>query len=723
MESLSRSRQLFLYIAPFPALAFFKIWASFEPAASSLTLVSLLLFAYCLVVLGIARRWDKPTYFDWIIAAYFAVVFLSLLTWPVSAGPFLSRYAVTGIYACLFTGAFFPPLLGLDPFTYHYARKTTPRDFWENPIFIQINRLMTYVWSGIFAAGLLLSLYPSVFTRALIPLGLILGFGLPFNVRFPDYYLKKRGLPSLAEQKRLAAEGATVAHQGPSSLPLPESAWEAVSRMPDFFNPEAAGPLDTVIGFMVSGAESFEAYLIIQNGTCRLGKSPPRKPDLMISTPAEVWLGITRRELDGQQAFFEKAYQVEGDLGLLIRMKVLFSGRADNGDNRQQPEGADRPQTTSPLLPKKIETSHNTQRKEQAMNVLALNASPRGEGQSKTEFLLNHLVQGLQEAGAEVEVLSLRKKKIKNCVGCFTCWTKTPGVCIHQDDMTSELFPKWLAADLVVYAFPLYHYTVSAAMKNFIERTLPVLQPFFDHREGETRHPLRRQHPRVVMLSVAGFPERSVFDQLSSWVRFVFGRSDFLVAELYRSAAEALAAPIFQEKAREIREAFVQAGREIVQQGLVAPETMALLTQDFIENKEMFTRIGNAFWKTCIAEGVSPREFDEKGLVPRPDSLETFMLLLPMGFNPEGAGDTRAVIQFTFSGEAEGSCYFQIADGRIEPHPGAAQKPDLTIDTPFEVWMDIMTGKADGQQMFMEQKYRVNGDLSLLMRMNQFFGK
>jgi putative sterol carrier protein len=54
---------------------------------------------------------------------------------------------------------------------------------------------------------------------------------------------------------------------------------------------------------------------------------------------------------------------------------------------------------------------------------------------------------------------------------------------------------------------------------------------------------------------------------------------------------------------------------------------------------------------------------------------------------------------------------------------GTAEKPDLTIESPFEVWMDIMTGKADGQQMFMEQQYRVDGDLSLLMRMNQIFGK
>ena len=307
-------------------MAFFKIWASFEPASSSLTLVSLLLLTYCLAVLGIARRWDKPTYFDWVIAAYFAVVLLSLVTWPDSAGPFLARYSVTGIYACLFTAAFFPPFLGMDPFTYHYARKSTPRDFWENSIFIQVNRVMTYVWSGIFGVCLLLSLYPSVITRAFLPLGLILGFGLPFNVRFPDYYLRRKGLPSLAEQKRLAAEGSTIVRQGLSSTPLPGTAWEAVSRMPDFFNPETAGTLNAVIGFTVSGAENFEAYLIIQDGTCRLEKSPSRKPDLLIRTPAEVWLAVTRRELDGQQAFFQKAYQAEGDLGLLIRMKTIFSG-------------------------------------------------------------------------------------------------------------------------------------------------------------------------------------------------------------------------------------------------------------------------------------------------------------------------------------------------------------------------------------------------------------
>ena len=86
------------------------------------------------------------------------------------------------------------------------------------------------------------------------------------------------------------------------------------------------------------------------------------------------------------------------------------------------------------------------------MKVLALNSSPRGEGQSKTGLMLNPLVLGMRDAGAEVEVVDLRKKPSGIVPGCFTCWTKTPGLCIHKDDMTNELFPKFIDSDLVVYA-------------------------------------------------------------------------------------------------------------------------------------------------------------------------------------------------------------------------------------------------------------------------------
>ena len=253
------------------------------------------------------------------------------------------------------------------------------------------------------------------------------------------------------------------------------------------------------------------------------------------------------------------------------------------------------------------------------MKVLALNSSPRANGESKTEIMLNSLVTGMQAAGADVEVVNLRKKKINNCAGCFTCWTKTPGVCIHKDDMSRELFAKWLQSDMVIYASPLYHFTVNAEMKAFIERTLPILQPFFLGHNGRTRHPLRQKHPRLVMLSVAGFPENAVFDQLSSWINFIYSGThqseNALAAEIYRPMAQALTNPNLKEKTADILEATVQAGRELVSNMNVSIETMERVTQPMVEDPAAFMEMGNLMWKTCIAEGVTPKEFAQKGMI------------------------------------------------------------------------------------------------------------
>ena len=369
---LSKGRQIFLYIAPFPALAFFKLWASLGREPGSLLIAAFAILIYCVFCLALAIRWDKPTYFDWTVCAYFLVLTLSLALRPEAAGAMLAEYAVTGIYACLFAAAFFPPIIGLDPFTYHYAKKYAPQPVWSTPIFVNINRIMTFAWAGIFPTCVILSLYPSVVTRALIPIALIVGIGVPFNLRFPDYYLKRVGLPTLAQMRRSL-------HSSPNA-----------------------------------------------------------------STP--------------------------------------------NADHSTTPEAADSP--PEPVGESQQDRMDQSQpERRDTMKVVAFNSSPRADGISKTGMLLDALVKGMREAGAEVEMVHLRQKKVKNCIGCFTCWTKTPGVCVQKDDMTNELFPKWLEADIAVYATPLYHYTVNATMKAFIERTLPVVEPFLIRHDG--RQPTR----------------------------------------------------------------------------------------------------------------------------------------------------------------------------------------------------------------------------------------
>ena len=212
------------------------------------------------------------------------------------------------------------------------------------------------------------------------------------------------------------------------------------------------------------------------------------------------------------------------------------------------------------------------------MKIIALNSSPRKIGQSKTLIMMNSLVDGMRAAGADVETVNLREKAINDCVGCFSCWNKTPGECVQKDDMSADLFPKYITVDMVVLATPLYHFTVNAVLKRFIERTLPVAKMEIRQYEGRSYHPLRFQIPDTVVVSVAGFAEDSVFDQLSAYMQFLYKKA--LVAEIYRPAAETMV--FYEDQLSAILEATTEAGRELVTSRAVSPETMGRILKPLV---------------------------------------------------------------------------------------------------------------------------------------------
>lgn len=360
------------------------------------------------------------------------------------------------------------------------------------------------------------------------------------------------------------------------------------------------------------------------------------------------------------------------------------------------------------------------EREEGTVKVLALNSSPRIKGQSKTEIMLGSLVEGMEKAGAEVEVVSLRTKTVKNCIGCYTCWTKSPGRCIHRDDMAEELFPRFVESDIAVFATPLYHFTMNATMKAFIERTLPAIEPYLRMKGDVTYHPLRGRHPAVVVLSVAGFPEMSVFDQLSNHMRFMYGKG--LIGEIYRPAAEAMVQGPYAKVRQDILDAVSSAGTELVETMHVSKATMDRITQP-LGDKAVMARAANMMWASCIRERMTPEEMRAKGVVPRPETIEDFALLMKLAFRAENVSGMNATIQFDFSGEQTGSCSFTVSGDGIEESMGPAVKADLVIRSPFEVWMDILTNKADGQKLFVDGKYQAQGDLSILMKLKELFGR
>ncbi len=149
-----------------------------------------------------------------------------------------------------------------------------------------------------------------------------------------------------------------------------------------------------------------------------------------------------------------------------------------------------------------------------AMRVVTFNSSPHLK-RSATDLVLTPFLDGMKAAGAEVEILYLHKLTIKPCLGCLACWLKTPGKCVQQDDM-ADILPKVGQSDIVVYATPLYVDGMNATMKALMDRSIPLLQPWFVEHEDHCRHDRVEGYKdgRVVLVSVCGFTEPDNFDPL-----------------------------------------------------------------------------------------------------------------------------------------------------------------------------------------------------------------
>ena len=61
-------------------------------------------------------------------------------------------------------------------------------------------------------------------------------------------------------------------------------------------------------------------------GVAILDSGVTEAPDLTVTTPSAVWVRIAHGELDGGKALADGLYQVQGDFGILTRMKEWFAG-------------------------------------------------------------------------------------------------------------------------------------------------------------------------------------------------------------------------------------------------------------------------------------------------------------------------------------------------------------------------------------------------------------
>ncbi|MGD8353638.1 MAG: flavodoxin family protein [Pseudomonadota bacterium] len=103
--------------------------------------------------------------------------------------------------------------------------------------------------------------------------------------------------------------------------------------------------------------------------------------------------------------------------------------------------------------------------------VLILMGSPRKNG--NTSVLAHSLAEGADRAGAQIDIVLLQGLEINPCTGCNLCQGPEAAGCVVRDDM-QEIYRKLREADSIIFASPVYWFSVTAQLKAAIDRIYAI---------------------------------------------------------------------------------------------------------------------------------------------------------------------------------------------------------------------------------------------------------
>ena len=220
---------------------------------------------------------------------------------------------------------------------------------------------------------------------------------------------------------------------------------------------------------------------------------------------------------------------------------------------------------------------------------VAINGSPRmAEGNTST--ILLPFVEGMKEAGCEVETFYASRLKVKPCTcGTMYCWFKQPGECCIRDGMDA-IYPVLAEAEILILASPVY-IPFPGDMQNIVNRLCPLITPLLESREGRTRARFRSdvEIQRMALVATGGWWEQGNFEVLTHIVEELAANAsvEFSGAVVRPHAHVMNPDGKLSKDGKAVVAAARQAGYELVSQGVMDPATLDAISRPLIAENQL----------------------------------------------------------------------------------------------------------------------------------------
>jgi multimeric flavodoxin WrbA/putative sterol carrier protein len=434
-------------------------------------------------------------------------------------------------------------------------------------------------------------------------------------------------------------------------------------------------------------------------------------------------------------------------VGIGIPMNRIYPRHYQKKLGLDPPDTAEGGPSGGSALTEQATNKPHQEEKMSQFRVVAINGSPHG-AIGNTSQMIRMIGEGLSREGITLEEIFLTEKAIAYCVGCAVCLEK--GKCWHRDDhagITDALF----AADGIILASPVYFKHVTAQMKTFIDRSLT-----FGHK------PRAASKPGLAVTVSTGLADTATARYLEDMVRVYGAFSLGALVAIGTGPGGFLGKEAVETRAQDLARDLARAIKEKKRYPVTGDDLYAyLFMRDLVTREKEFMRDDFQYWQDAgILDGFEAHvqqryargSFDPemrkewiRGLIKEESAAKTGVIgisnmppagstgpaatischelleRMPLGFRSEAAPGLNAVYQFEISGSETFNAYFKIADDRCTFHEGSHEKPDVLIKAPAEVWLAVSQGALDGQSAFMSGKYRVEGNVGLLMKLKTLF--